>query len=231
MVQVFEFESANDHATCLDSSPIDPVIAAGFKSGFVRLFDIHTLELYFETMTNNCEVKGVNFSPDSRLLATIDGDSRILILNVEKKLAIKNIDFSCPHDSYFSLAFSPDSKLLANVSTNGNMITVWETENFSLKLPPIDLTGDHLSKLSFAPNGKDLLAMTPSSKLIYLRLPERPTDPVATVKTQMGLTDMQSLDFLIAPNNQFIFCCGREGSVKVYDYFMRGMTMPSAQGF
>lgn len=113
----------------------------GYKSGFVRIFDLNQYELYYETMTNNTEVKDLQFSPDSRLLATIDKDSRILMISVENKLSIKNIDFNCADSSLFSLAFSPNSELFANISTNANTITIWETQNFSLRYPPIDLTG------------------------------------------------------------------------------------------
>jgi len=35
----------------------DPVVAVGYKSGFVRIFDLHKFELYFETMTGTAEVK------------------------------------------------------------------------------------------------------------------------------------------------------------------------------
>jgi WD40 repeat protein len=144
MVQLFEFESANDTPLVVSSSKVDPIVAVGFKSGFIRIFDLYKLELYFETMTNSSEIKDLQFSPDSKFLSVIDRDSRISIYNVDKKLAIKNIDFSCPNDNYFSLAFSQNSELMANISTNANMITIWETTNFSLKFPPIDLTGDIL---------------------------------------------------------------------------------------
>jgi WD40 repeat protein len=46
-----------------------------------------------------------------------------------------------------------------------------------------------------------------------------------------GLTDLECLDFEISPNNKFIACCGKEGVVKIYDYYMRGSAIPSSQGF
>ena len=42
---------------------------------------------------------------------------------------------------------------------------------------------------------------------------------------------MQCLDFIISPNNQFLVAVGKEGTVKVYDYFMRGSTIASFQAF
>ena len=38
---------------------------------------------------------------------------------------------------------------------------------------------------------------------------------------------MQCLDFVISPNNQFLIACGKEGTIKVYDYFMRGSSIAS----
>jgi len=67
------------------------------------------------------------------------------------------------------LSFSPDGAYLANLSSNANTVTIWETKNFSLRWY-IDLTGEVLSKLMFAPNGRDLLVLTTTSKLKYLRV-------------------------------------------------------------
>lgn len=52
-----------------------------------------------------------------------------------------------------------------------------------------------------------------------------------TVREHFGLTEMQCLDFKISPNNQFIFAVGKEGSVRVYDYFMRGSVVAACQAF
>lgn len=92
----------------------------------------------------------------------------------------------------------------------------------------IDLTGDIVSKLAFAPNGKDLVILTSSSKLKFYRIS---FSELQFNKEIYGVTDLECLDFAISPNNKFIACCGREGIVKVYDYFMRGAASPSCQGF
>ena len=121
------------------------------------------------------------------------------------------------------MAFSADSKYLANISSNANNVTVWETRNFSLKFH-IDLTGDIVSKVKFAPNGKDLVILTTSSKLKFYRIG---FSELQFSKDIYGVTDLECQDFEISPNNKFIACCGREGVVKVYDYFMRGSAVPS----
>jgi hypothetical protein len=38
---------------------------------------------------------------------------------------------------------------------------------------------------------------------------------------------MECLDFVISKNNRYIVCTGKEGVIKVFDYFMRGEIIPS----
>jgi hypothetical protein len=42
---------------------------------------------------------------------------------------------------------------------------------------------------------------------------------------------MECVDFKISDNNRFIICAGKEGVIKVYDYFMRGEVIASSQAF
>ena len=152
---------------------------------------------------------------------------RIVIFSVEKGYQpVKNIDYEFPNENYFSLSFSPDGRLLANISSNANNITVWETKNFSLKYH-LDLTGDIVSKVEFAPNGKDIVVLTTSSKLKFYRISSSFAGELQFNKDIYGITDLECLDFTISPNCKYIAVCGREGVVKVYDYFMRGAAVPS----
>ena len=95
-----------------------------------------------------------------------------------------------------------------------------ETKNFGLRWY-IDLTGEIITKIMFAPNGKDLLVLTTTAKLKYLRI--NPILPdVEIVREQFGVTDLEPTDFITSPNNKFIIFSGKDGHIKVYDYFMRG---------
>jgi WD40 repeat protein len=121
--------------------------------------------------------------------------------------------------------------MLANISANANTVSVWETRNFSLRYH-LDVTGDIISKIQFAPNGKDLVLLTTSSKLKFYRLVSSNKDnELSHIKDSYGVTDMECVDFEISDNNRFILCAGKEGTVKVYDYFMRGEIIASSQAF
>lgn len=48
------------------------------------------------------------------------------------------------------------------------------------------------------------------------------------IKDVYGVCDQECTDFEISSNNKYIFCTGKEGLIKVYDYFMRGDAIPSS---
>lgn len=73
--------------------------------------------------------------------------------------------------------------------------------------------------------------MTTSSKLKFYRISSSFAGELQFNKDIYGITDLECLDFTISPNCKYIAVCGREGVVKVYDYFMRGAAVPSCQAF
>jgi WD40 repeat protein len=96
----------------------------------------------------------------------------------------------------------------------------------------LDLTGDIISKIEFSPNNRDIVCLTTSSKLLFYRLGNNAHDTeLKHIKDQYGITDMECKDFTISSNNKYIICTGKEGTIKVFDYFMRGDIVPSSQAF
>lgn len=76
------------------------------------------------------------------------------------------------------------------------------------------------------------MLLTTSSKLKFYRLGSSARDTeLEHIKDSYGITDMECVDFQISKNNRFIICAGKEGTIKVYDYFMRGEVIASSQAF
>lgn len=173
MEQVHEFNtSEHDPPTAVASSSKNAFVAVGFKSGFLRVFDMTERKMIHETMVFESCIMDISFAKNGKFMAVFFKNGRIVIMNVEFDFTpVKNIDYEFPNGNYFSVDFSPDGCLLANISSNANTITVWETKNFSLR-HYCDFTGEIISKLAFAPNGRDLLVITTNSKLKILRLPD-----------------------------------------------------------
>ncbi len=146
------------------------MFAAGYVSGFIRVFDAVANKTVLETMIYESPVRDITFSKNVKFMAAILENSRIVIFDVLNNFnPIKVLDYDFPNSNYFSIDFSPDGRFLANISTNANTITVWETDNFTLKFK-LDLTGNILSKIRFAPNNKDIVILTATSKLLFYRV-------------------------------------------------------------
>ena len=224
--QTFEFSSELDKPLLLAAQSSVPLFAVGYESGFVRVFDALSNKQVMENLIYESPIRAIKFSPDERFLAVMCENSRIVVFAVQNEFAVvKTIDYDFPNNNYYSIDFSRDGSYLANISTNANTITVWETDNFTLKYK-LDLTGEIIRKLSFAPNSKDLLLLTATSKLKYFRVGR---GEITEFKEVPNLHDFECLDFEISPNNKFIITLGKEGLVKVFDYFMRGTSIsPSA---
>ena len=172
MEQIHEFNTSDiDPPTSVKSSQRDQTVAVGFKSGFLRIFNIEEKKMIHETMIFQSPVMDIAFSPQGKFMSTFFKNGKIVIfkLDGDQFIPVKNIDYEFPNANYFSLDFSPDDAYLANISSNANIITIWETRNFSLRWY-IDLTGEIISKIKFAQNMKDLLVLTTTSKLKILRV-------------------------------------------------------------
>ena len=233
MEQIHEFNtSALDPPTAICSSINDVTVAVGFKSGFLRVFNLKERKMIHETMIFESSVMDIAFSSGGKFMSTFFKNGKIVIFNIENEYSpVKNIDYEFPNGNYFSISFSPDERFLANISSNANTITVWETKNFTLRWY-IDLTGEIISKIAFAPNGKDLLVMTTTSKLKVMRVDhDSGQSELQSVRDQYGITDKQCTDFAIAPNGKFILVAGKENLIRVYDYFLRGQIIASQQAF
>ena len=181
-----------------------------------------------ETMIFEQAILDMTYSPNGKYLAVFFKSCQIVIFNAANNYQpIKTIDYEFPNSNYSSLCFSADSAMLANISSNANTVTIWECRNFTLKFE-LDLTGDLIRKVCFAPNGKDFILLTNSSKLKFYRVN---ASGLTFMKDTYGITDLETYDFEVSPNNQYIAVAGKDGVVKVFDYFMRGEVLPASQAF
>jgi len=105
--------------------------------------------------------------------------------------------------------FSPNGAYLANIGTNSSIVTIWETKNFSLRWQ-VDFPGEIIAKILFAPNGRDLLVMTNTSKLKFMRYDPLVAE-IESVRDQFGITDQECTDFTVSANNKFVIASGKDG--------------------
>lgn len=90
----------------------DDTVAVGFKSGFLRVFNICGTEkkIQYETMIFESAVMDIQYTIQGKFMAVFYKNAKIVIFNIENGdiKPVKNIDYEFPNTSNFSLAFSPD---------------------------------------------------------------------------------------------------------------------------
>jgi WD40 repeat protein len=93
----------------------------------------------------------LTFSPDNRMLGSIEMDSKVRIWRISDGLMLRSIDANA-----VSLAFSPDSKLVA-VGKDSGEITIWETTHWE-KLATLQSHREAVNSLAFSTSGDNLLS-------------------------------------------------------------------------
>ena len=67
------------------ANPVDTTIAVGYKSGFIRIFDISTEnKLVHENMVFESAVKDIVYNQESKFMAVFHKNCKVVIFAVEK---------------------------------------------------------------------------------------------------------------------------------------------------
>jgi len=233
-LQIAEFVVAQDELTGVACSPREALCVCSFVSGFIRVFDLDRSEHYEcpGTSTQLSDyLRGVCYSHDGLTLAAIDGGGKIMLIDAKERRyeVFKTIQIESVNHNYLDMEFSPDNDLFGHIGSNANTVCLWETMNYTLKYQ-LDLTGDVISKIHFSPNGKDILILTATSKLKYFRL-DSSNKACHQIMEVPGLHDLECTNFCISNNCGFIITSGKDYSIKVFDYGMRGDLFPAFQSF
>jgi len=50
-------------------------------------------------------------------------------------------------------------------------------------------------------------------------------DKLEVVREEAKISEKEVSDFMVTPNNKFVIVSGKDGQVRVFDYFMRGCNL------
>ena len=139
-----------------DFSPDDQLLAAGYKSGAVKLRDFPSGQ-HETTFTNQAKsVSAVVFSPDGRMLASTSYDGTTILRDL---FAHRELATLWGHSSLvWGAAFSPDSQRLATGGTDaGEAVKLWDLAT-QRELLSLAADGQFFLHVAFSPDGNTLMA-------------------------------------------------------------------------
>ncbi len=132
-------------------SPDGKMIAVT-NQGACQLWEVAGGKMLRELTIPNAGVIALAFSPDSKLLATANGDGTVRLwdsANAEEKQRI-----DCEQGKLRTVAFAPDGKLLASAGSNG-AIRLWDSVSYK-EVRRIATPKNEICSVVFSPDGKQL---------------------------------------------------------------------------
>lgn len=203
-------------------SPNGKFLAVNHAHHRVTFWDVDTGKLRrdYRPLTN-AFVGGVAFSPDSRQVATAEGEAyefmRFGYVRLWESFTGKSLfAWPVPEDGAWSVAFSPDGKLLA-AGANYGSIWVWDLATRNQKTL-LQGHGERVMDLEFATNGSTLLLVS--------------RDNVSNVKL-WDVLRLPEPDFMYLPpgcapalsaDGGTLVAGGRDGSIRLVDLATRKVT-------
>jgi WD40 repeat protein/tetratricopeptide (TPR) repeat protein len=113
-------------------------------------------------------VKQINFSPDSKMIATVSEDDTAQLWSIDgSEIPFDKRQKVTATSTSFSPSFSPDGKLLATAGKDGKVI-LWHIDNRKITYwKTLPAHTDSVTNVSFSPNGK-MLATAGEDKTVKI---------------------------------------------------------------
>ena len=142
---------------CIDWSPDNQKIAAGFWYGGTIIFDANTLtvENILETGESvRDDVNGLDWSPDSEILATVHQDGLIRFWNAENGNLIKTIS---AHSGWVrGIAWTPDGEKIASGGED-KKVYIWDY-NSGNEIGTLSNSNQPIWTVKWSPDGNSIAA-------------------------------------------------------------------------
>ena len=209
--QLFEFRVPSEVALCVDYHPARRVIAVGFDSGCVRVFDIESTTLIQEHRQHDGAVLMVEFSGSGSMLVSGGAEGNVCVYSPDDGyLPVKFLATSV-RAKRMLLSISPDSRLLATVGLDSTRVLVFDTSSLGMK-HKIVLNASVILDMKFSPDSDELYVLTQENCILRFGV----ASGLLTAKLpnlHRGVCDT----FAIDRQGRLLVAGGRDGSIKVWE--------------
>ncbi|MBD3189931.1 MAG: hypothetical protein GF308_04780 [Candidatus Heimdallarchaeota archaeon] len=201
-------KTKKDTCSVVAFAPDGLVIASGYASGIIRLWQAETKKELLVLTGHKDRVNSLTFSPDGQFLASGSSDRRIIIWDPYKGELLKTLR---GHGGAInSLAFDPTGTLLASGSSD-KRIRIWNRKRDWKKKKELKGHEDSIAEIKFSPINK-LLASASWDHTVGLWSIED-GEKIAELKGHFG--PIYGLDF--HPEGTKLITCSSDGVLKLWD--------------
>ena len=271
--QLYEFDSSAEQCRCLAFQPPlggiksrvtadndTHVLACGFDSGCIRIFQVPTTEMSHEYQQHRGAVLKILYSPDGRRVYSAGEDGHICVYDVSRGYQpVKMVASDVPSERV-SIAISPSGELLASVGPDARTAILFQAESLmplrkirrNRRIGSLSL-GDkrkysNFHSIAFSSDSSQLIATTDDGRLVrydaatgdLLRetLPglHRGHAAGASISSEMGNSAAHGMPvegLQISPNGAYILTGGHDRLIKIWEHELHGTSkdVPAFQSF
>ncbi|XP_061849594.1 WD repeat-containing protein 90 isoform X2 [Colius striatus] len=228
MQQLYDFTAADESPCAVAFHPAQHLLACGFDSGTVRIFDLASSDLLVEHKQHHTVITGLTFSPDGKFMfsSCLQGTLALYSCTEQRSHVLRvlgNVVAAAGGSGSEALAVSGDSRLLAFVGPSRAVVSVLQAcslhQLLRVDISVLDTNCTALgcsARVCFAPVPRgELLVATSASKLLVLD-----TRTGRLVREVSGVHKLCCSSLALSRDGRYLLTAG-DKVIKVWDYQMR----------
>eukprot|EP00794_Sanderia_malayensis_P008708 gene8708-9637_t len=228
--QLYDFRAPGERPGLVAFHPVKELLACGFDSGRVRVFDIASTSLLVEHKYHKGKLTGLSFTPDGNHMHSSDAKGSLALYDATDNSfeLVRLLPNSLAKADIYSskvIAVDGEGKRLACIGPSEFLITVYDARSLD-ELLRIDITSMAGSSSRSVVDAATLLCYTPTSTghLVAVTANAR----LLKLETNTGqlLTEVSNIHrgrvtaVCVSPGGKYLATAG-DKVIKIWDYHMR----------
>ncbi|KAG2374703.1 hypothetical protein C9374_010447 [Naegleria lovaniensis] len=208
--QKYQFDVDGENPICVDYHKFDHMMACGFESGIVRIFEVPTTQVLEEYKAHLTDVLAIAYTHDSRWLITSSKESICVSDTRHMYQPVKVIPYACECKNV-NLSMSRDGKYFSFISPTRNLIHVYGCNDFE-EVFQFETPTDFFESIVFSADSKEIIASTSDSKLMSICLEKGEIISETEYAPKHNAITMDT-----SQNGKYLVCGGEERLLRVWN--------------
>jgi len=166
--QRYQFDIDGEKPTCIDYHKFDHLIACGFQTGIVRVFEVSSTQVLEEYKAHLTDVLSIAYTYDSRWLISSSKETICVSDTKHMYQPVRVISYS-GECNRVCLSLSRDGRFFSCIGPNKNAIHVYNCKDFEESYI-FETPSDLFEAICFSSDSKEIIASTSDKKLMTISL-------------------------------------------------------------